>query len=299
MKVAITGASGGLGQEAARRLLERLGADEVVLVTRDPAGLGELAERGVSIRHGDFDQQDSLRGAFAGVERVLVISTDNLGRRVPQHLGAIEAAKTAGVRHVVYTSILNPSEANPAVPVAENRGTEEALVASGLEWTMLRNGPYAENAAGALEQAIASGRFVHNYGAGACAFVCRDDCAAVAAAVLTSEGHQGQAYDVTGPELLSGDDLATLASAAGGVEVQALAVDDETFVAGLVEHAGLPEPVAQIFASFGRAIREGHFSARTNVVEDLTGHPARPLRSLLEHDGEEWARPVDASGDRQ
>lgn len=280
MTVAIAGASGQLGQGTAERLLERISAGELVLVTREPAKLAAFAERGASVRQGDFDDPASLAAAFAGVERLLLISTDALGRRVAQHVAAIEAAKGAGVRHVAYTSIGNPTDGNPAGVVGEHKPTEEALAASGLEWTFLRNALYAEYRVPGLQHAIASGRLVHNHGTGRSAWVSRDDCAAVAAAVLAGDGHAGKAYDVTGPELLSGDDLAAIASEVGGVPVEAVSVDDDTFVAGLVE-SGMPEAYALLLASFGRAIREGQLDQLTTVVPDLTGRAARSLRDLL------------------
>lgn len=280
MTVAIAGASGQLGQGTAERLLERISAGELVLVTREPAKLAAFAERGASVRQGDFDDPASLAAAFAGVERLLLISTDALGRRVAQHVAAIEAAKGVGVRHVAYTSIGNPTDGNPAGVVGEHKPTEEALAASGLEWTFLRNALYAEYRVPGLQHAIASGRLVHNHGTGRSAWVSRDDCAAVAAAVLAGDGHAGTAYDVTGPELLSGDDLAAIASEVGGVPVEAVSVDDDTFVAGLVE-SGMPEAYALLLASFGRAIREGQLDQLTTVVPDLTGRAARSLRDLL------------------
>jgi NAD(P)H dehydrogenase (quinone) len=280
MTVAIAGASGHLGQAAAEYLLDRLAPAEIALVTRDPARLERFAERGVSVRRGDFDDVTSLDTAFAGVERLLLISTDALGRRVAQHTSAIQAAVRAGVRHVGYTSIGNPIDANPAGVVSEHKPTEDALAASGLDWTYLRNALYTDYRVPGLQQAIATGRLVHNYGDGRSAWVARDDCAAVAAAFLAGDAEPGRAYDVTGPELLSGNDLAAIAAEVGGVSVEAVDVDDATFVAGHVEQ-GLPEAYAILLASFGRAIREGHLAQLSTVVPDLAGRPARSVRDLL------------------
>jgi NAD(P)H dehydrogenase (quinone) len=234
------------------------------------------------VRRGDFDDRDSLREAYSGVDRLLLISGADVGRRIAQHSGAIEAAKEAGVQHVAYTSIVNPTESNTAAAAPEHRGTEEALLASGLDWTMLRNGIYADLTVGGLQQAIATGSHVFNSGDGKIAYVARDDCAAAAAVVLSGEGHERTSYEITGPEPLSGADLAQLASEVSGTTVEPVSVDDETYVSILVEHAGLPEPLARFLASFGQAAREGQLGVCTDAVEQLTGSPPRRFRELLE-----------------
>jgi NAD(P)H dehydrogenase (quinone) len=281
MTIAIAGASGNLGRKTADILLERIDPAEIVLVTRDPDRLAAYARRGVEVRSGDFDRPEGLPAAFAGVERLLLISASDVGRRIPQHLAAVEGARAAGVGHVVYTSIANPTETNPAAVVVEHRATEAGIEASGLAWTFLRDGIYAEVEVGAVLGALGSGRLVHNHGAGASAFVARDDVAAVAAAVLTTDGHASRAYEVTGPARLTADDLAAVASQVSGRTIEAVAVDDATYTAGLVEHAGLPEPVAASYATFGQAIREGHLAGLTDLVERLTGRPATPFAEVL------------------
>jgi NAD(P)H dehydrogenase (quinone) len=281
MNIAIAGSSGYVGRATADRLLERIAPSSLVLVTRSPDQLADYARRGVSVRLGDFDRPDTLPGAFAGVDRLLLISASDIGRRIPQHVAAIEAARSAGVGHVAYTSYVNPTEANPAVVSVEHRATEEALRASGLAWTMLRDAEYADLQLGALQGAIASGVYVHNRGQLGTPFVTRDDVAAVAAAILTTAGHEGRAYDVTGPDLLTGADLAAIAAEVGGTAVRAIEVDDAAFAAGLVEHAALPAAVAAAYATFGRSVREGHAGEPTTVVADLTGRPATRLRDLL------------------
>ncbi len=282
MTIGISGASGQLGRGVVQELLGRVEPSQLVLVTRDPAALEDYAQRGASVRRGDFDDPASLREAYAGVERLLLISGADVGRRVEQHTAAIEAAKAAGVRHVVYTSIVNPTEANAAAAAPEHRGTEEALRASGLAWTFLRNGIYADLTADALKQSIEAGQHVFCSGDGGTSYVTRADCAAAAAAVLAGEGHENAAYDITGPEALTGFDLARIASDVSGKEVTPVSVDDETFVSILVEHAGLPEPVARFLASFGRAAREGQLGLVSDDFEKLTGRPPAAFRTLLE-----------------
>ena len=282
MTIGISGAAGQLGRATTDLLLERVEPGELVLVTRDPGQLDAYAARGANVRQGDFDDPEGLREAYRGVDRLLLISGADVGRRVAQHTAAIAAAKDAGVGRIAYTGIVNPTEANSAAAAPEHRGTEEALLASGLEWTMLRNGIYGDLTAQGLTQSIAAGRHVYNSGDGKTSYVARADCAAAAAVVLSEDGHANRAYDITGPEALSGADLAALASELSGTPVEAVAVDDETFVGILVEYAGLPEPVAQFIASFGRASREGQLSTVSNAVEELTGSPPRHFRDVLE-----------------
>jgi NAD(P)H dehydrogenase (quinone) len=281
MTIGISGASGQLGRGTTDLLLERVEPDELVLVTRTPEQLDAYAARGAQARRGDYDDPAALREAYQGVETLLLISGADIGRRVAQHTEAIAAAKEAGVQRIAYTSIVNPTEANAAAAAPEHRGTEEALRASGLEWTMLRNGIYGDLTAGGLQQSIAAGQHVFNSGDGAVSYVTRADCAAAAAAVLTDHAHAGKAYDVTGPAALSGYDLAALASEVSGKQVEATAVDDETFVSILVEHAGLPEPIAQFLASFGRAAREGQLDLVSGDFEQLTGRAPADFRTLL------------------
>ncbi len=282
MTIGISGAAGQLGRATTDLLLERVEPGELVLVTRDPGQLDAYAAQGANVRQGDFDDPEGLREAYRGVDRLLLISGADVGRRVAQHTAAIAAAKDAGVGRIAYTGIVNPTEANSAAAAPEHRGTEEALLASGLEWTMLRNGIYGDLTAQGLTQSIAAGRHVYNSGDGKTSYVARADCAAAAAVVLSEDGHANRAYDITGPEALSGADLAALASELSGTPVEAVAVDDETFVGILVEYAGLPEPVAQFIASFGRASREGQLATVSNAVEELTGSPPRHFREVLE-----------------
>ncbi len=291
MSIVITGASGHFGRLTAELVLDHLPAPEVILTTRRPEALSDLAERGARIRQADFDRPETLAEVFAGGENLLLISTDDLGRRAAQHRAAIEAARDAGVRHVAYTSYLNPVEENPAVITPSHRDTERALRESGLAWTALRHAFYAEYQVPAGAQAITTGQLIHNNGDGRIAYVSREDCAAAAAAVLTTEGHEGRAYDITGPEPLSQGDMAALLSEVSGRPVEAVAVDDEAFIQGLTA-AGVREPAAREFASYGRAVREGYLSEASGAVENLTGRPPRSLRQVFETHRDEllqWA----------
>jgi NAD(P)H dehydrogenase (quinone) len=281
MSLVITGAGGQLGRLTAELVLAASERDELVLVSRRPDTLSELASRGATVRAGDFDDPATLVDAFAGGDRLLLISTDALGRRVGQHVAAIEAAREAGVSHISYTSVSDPVDGNLAAVVPEHKATEEALAASGMTWAFLRNALYSEFRVPEAQAAVAHGEFTHNFGEARHAFVSRADCAAAAAAVLRGGAeHDGVAYDITGPALLGGDELAAIYAAVGGRPVQAKAVDDETEIAGLVA-AGIPREGAEVISSFGTAIRAGHLGELTTAVEDLTGRPPADLETVL------------------
>lgn len=281
MKVAITGASGGLGRAAAELVLQQVDAAEIVLTTRHPESLADFAARGVDVRRADFADAQTLPAAFAGVDRLLLVSTDSVGARLDQQRDAITAAAAAGVRHVLYTSVPEPVPDNPSGVVADHAGTEQALLDSGLAWTMLRNNLYAHLQLPALEQAAASGRWVTNAGEGATAYVTREDCAAAAAAVLTSEGHEGRAYDITGPDALTAADLAALAGRIGGRRVELVSLGDDEFAAGL-RAVGLPGPVVELMTSFGASVRGGFLAGVSSAVADLTGRRPTALADLLD-----------------
>jgi NAD(P)H dehydrogenase (quinone) len=279
--IAITGASGQLGRRTAELLLEAPDRGEgVVLVTRRPDAIAGLAERGADVRRGDFDDPASLAAAFAGVRRLLLISGDDLERRLDQHRTAIGAARDAGVEHVAYTSVVNPEPPNPAAIAPSHLGTEAALRESGLGWTFLRNGLYAEYQVPEATEAVRSGTLLHNRGDGAVAYVSREDCAAAAAAAVS--GTEGNAiHEVTGPAAFDAAALARLYAELGGRPVEAKAISDDELLglmAGEDEHAMY---AARLVVSIGRAAREGRFATVGDGVRALTGRDPRALRDVL------------------
>jgi NAD(P)H dehydrogenase (quinone) len=281
MTVIVTGASGHLGRLVADALLERTDPSDVVLVTRHPRALRDLAERGVTVRHGDFDDPASLEDAFAGGERALLVSTVAVGRRLAQHRAAIEAASAAGVRHLVYTSFPKPGPGHPVGPIATEHGeTEELLKGSGLEWTILRNATYAELQVMPGALAVAGGKLYTNAADGLLVPVSRQDCAATAAAVLTTAGHAGVTYDITGPEAFSQAQLADVLSDVSGRRVELVPVGDRMLTWGLTRN-GAPKPVARAIVAFGKAIREGYYDLVDPAVSQLIGREPRTLRDVL------------------
>jgi NAD(P)H dehydrogenase (quinone) len=285
MKLVITGGSGQLARRAAELVLAKIVPGDLIVTTRTPAALRAFAERGVVVRHADFAEPRTLREAFAGGERLLLVSATDLGQRTAQHQAAIDAAKAVGVRHVIYTSGLKPEPPNPAVVAPSHYATEQALARSGLKWTILRNSLYADYQAPEAAQSIASGALVHNRGDGKVAYVSREDCAAVAAAVLVATGHAGACYDVTGPQAYSAAELAALYGDLGGRPVIERPISDTDLVAAMVGAVAGDDHLrygAELVASFGRSIREGYMSACTDHVAKLVGRPAQSLRQVLE-----------------
>src|ERR1700731_21217 len=234
MKVVVSGASGQLGRLVAEQLLSRLAAEDLILVSRSPQGMAEFVQRGVEVRWGDFDEPDSLADAFAGGDRLLLISTMAIGRRVEQHRAAIDAAAAAGVGHLVYTSLTNPVAGHPAgIVVEEHRETEALLQAAPVGWTIMRNAAYAELQVPLGAVAVTYGRLVTNAGDGRVAPISRSDCATAAAVVLTSDGHEGQTYEITGPDALSQADIARLLSEVAGRPVRLMHAGDRKLSWGL------------------------------------------------------------------
>lgn len=288
MTLVVTGGAGHLGRRTVELLLADSGDREpIVLVTRRPDAVADLAQRGADVRHGDFDDPATLRTAFAGGDRLLLISTDALDRRLAQHRAAIDEARAAGVRHVLYTSVVSPEPPNPAVVADTHHATEEALRSSGLAWTLLRNNLYAEFQVPEAQEALRTGELVHNRGDGRVAYVSREDCAAAAAAALRTDPGGG-VHDITGPEAFDGPSLAALYSEIGGRPVRAVPVGDEQLLSALAGEGADGHQMygARLVVSMGQAAREGRFAKVSDAVQALTGRPPRTLREILaEHHG--------------
>jgi NAD(P)H dehydrogenase (quinone) len=281
VRIVISGASGQLGRLVAVQLLARLSHDSVILVTRSPNALADLANRGVEVRHGDFDQPASLPHAFQGGDRLLLISTPDIGRRVEQHRAAVDAAALAGVQHVVYTSVTNPVAGHPSgLNVDEHRETEEMLQECGLAWTVLRNAAYAEVQVPLGVVSVTYGKLVTNAGDGRFAPISRSDCATAAVAVLTGKGHEGKTYEITGAEALTKADIAKLVTHVTGHPVRIVPVGDWRLLWGLTR-LGTPRPAARAIVNLGIATREGYFDIVDTAFEELTGRPPRTLREVL------------------
>ena len=276
----VTGASGRLGRRVVELLVDSR-ADRLVATTRYPDRLADLAKRGVIVRRADFDDPRSLAAAFAGADRLLLVSTDAIdapGRRIEQHRAAIDAARAVGAGHVIYTSFAEP---DPRFMVAADHwATERALAASGLGWTALRHNLYTEYLAQVLPEAIASGRLVAAAGEGGAAFVTREDCARAAAAALSSTDTGDRVLEIAGPAIVTVRDVARLASELAGRPVSYVPVEPAALKAGLVA-AGLRGHVADVLVSMHVAMAQGKFRAATSAVADLTGRVPMSVAAFL------------------
>lgn len=300
-KIIVSGASGQFGHAAASQLLDM--GQEVIALSRSVDKLADLAARGAEVRAADFDSPDGLVEAMQGGEKLLLISTLMVGERPRQHGNAIDAAKAAGVKHIVYTSIVGGGLAqHPGIEQHDHYATEQHIQRSGMAYTILRNSLYADAVATMMAiPALSAGHKPENAGNGKVAIVSRDDCVATAVGVLTQEGHENKAYDVTGPELWTLPDAMALASEIAGKPIEIELVDDEGMYRyfdslGAVRKARDLTPETPIpwasegMVTFGQAIREGYMDVLSDDVERITGRKPRTLRSVMEQYKGAWPK---------
>lgn len=282
-KIIISGASGRLGREVVEFLLERgVPATELILVSRTPEKLSTFAERGANVRFGDFDKPESLDSAFAGGEKLLIISTDAIGpRRLTQHIAAIDAAKRMRIRRVVYTSTVAADRMAKAGVLADHNETEKALKRSGIPWTILRNQSYAEAELRSASRSIISGEYHTNAGGGRVAYVAHRDCAEAAAVVLLTAGNDRVTYDITGPELISPEDFARILSEVSGKPIRVVNLTDAAYFDELTG-LGVPKAYAVLLTSLTKSARDGILSVRSSDFEKLTGHKPKSLHDVFD-----------------
>jgi len=275
----VTGANGHLGRLVVQALLEA-GTGRVIAGSRDPSKLADLTAQGVETRRADFNDTAALIEAFRGVDRVLIISTDSLldGERLRQHLNAVEAARVAGVKEIVYTSMPKP-DGSAVTFAGDHLGTENAIKASGLGYTILRNAWYQENLLMSLPAALASGALYTSAGEGRISYVARADCARAAAAALLRPA-ENKTYALTGPDLLTTRQVADLAVEVIGKPLSVVDVSDEQLAAGMRAH-GMPDALIPMLVSFDANTRQGGFDIVTDDVESLTSRKPSPLRDFI------------------
>jgi NAD(P)H dehydrogenase (quinone) len=280
-KILVTGATGSLGRQTLNFLLKRVSPAQIATLARDPAKLADLAARGVDVRQGDYHDRASLEATFKGIDRLFFISAPSFTNMVEQHRNIVAAATAAGVPHIVYTGIQRREGSGfvmDQVTATEN-ATEEMLAASGAGITVLRNATYMD-ALPFLLGPKALNEIRVPAGKGASAFVARRDLGEASAVVLSTEGHIGKTYTLTGGVAVTMDEIAAILSQIAGHTVRYTDVSVATFIEERVA-AGLPEPVGVFLASWMQAIAAGEFATVSGDLERLIGHPAVTPAALL------------------
>ncbi len=281
--LAITGATGHLGQATTQALLPKVAPSEIVALVRDPQKADRLRQQGVQVRRGDYGDVASLVAALQGVDTVLLISTSELeyDLRMRQHKNVIDAAGQAGVRHIVYTSVLNPSRESLFSASPSHLATEEYLRASGLAYTLLRNTLYLDLVPMfAGQDAVPSGKIYFAAGAGKVSYALRADIAQALANVLTTSGHDNQTYDIApGPAYSMQDVAATLGEVAGR-PVEYVPISGEAMAAGMRQHQ-VPEPVVSLMVEIAGAMAQNEFNTSSPVFEQFLGRKPTDLKTYL------------------
>jgi NAD(P)H dehydrogenase (quinone) len=281
MTTLVTGATGHLGGLIVRHLRDRLPAGELAVSVRDTARAAELAAAGVEVRHGDFDDPASLTTAFAGVDTLVLVSTDGADEvRLGQHTTAVRAAAGAGVGFLAYTSIVDAETSRVALAEV-HRGTERAIKAAGIPYAFLRNNMYHENYLPQLPGALDRGVLATATGTGRIASASRDDYARAAAAVAADPaGHRDAVYELTGPAAWSFDELAAAAAELTGRPLAHAAVTADE-LRGILTGAGLPPFVADRLAVLDTDISRGDLARVRPDLEKLTGRPGTSITEAL------------------
>jgi NAD(P)H dehydrogenase (quinone) len=280
-KLLVTGASGQLGRQVLEFLLEAK-ASNIIATSRSPENLAEFAARGVDVRFADFNDADSLKTAFAGAERLLLISTDTIdgiGTRLRQQTTAVKAAEEAGVKHILYTSFIN-APTSPVLFAPDHAGTEKAIEESSMGYTILRNTLYSDFLIGSLSQAYQQGGLFKAAGEGKTTYLSREDFARASAAALLAPFEGRRILDITGSEAVSQADLAALVTSITGQNLSYIPISLEALIQAMVG-AGLPQALAETYASLDTAIAENTFQAVTNDFEALTGRKPESIRDFL------------------
>lgn len=277
--IAVTGATGQLGRIVIDALLKKVPAAEIVAAVRTPAKAADLAALGVIVRQADYGQTETLEAAFAGVDKLLLISGSEVGQREAQHKAVIDAAKAAGVGFIAYTSLLH-ADTSPLGLGVEHRATEALLKASGIPFALLRNGWYTENYAASIPPALAHHAFIGAAGEGRIASAARQDYAEAAAEVMTRDDQAGKVYE------LSGDDSYTLAqfaaeiAAQSGEKVDYVNLSQADFAAAL-KGAGLPEGLAEMLADSDAGAEKGGLFDDSRQLSKLIGRPTTSWQAVI------------------
>lgn len=276
MKIGVTGATGQLGRIVVEKLKERVSAESIVALVRTPEKALDL---GVKARVFDYNKPESLAESLQGIDSLLLISGNELGQRAQQHANVIDAAKQAGVKWIVYTSVLHADTSTLSL-AAEHLLTEVALKASGVPYTILRNGWYTENYTGSLSGAVAAGALIGSAGDGKIASAARADYAEAAAVVLTSEGNVGKVYELAGDEYYTLTELAAEVSRQTGKNIPYNNLSEAEY-ANILKSFNLPEGLALALASWDVSASKNDLFDDAHQLSRLIGRPTTPLAKVV------------------
>lgn len=278
--IAVTGASGQLGRLAIQFLLSRHPAARILAIARDPAKIADLAEAGVQVRQGDYDRPDTLDAALAGVERLLLVSSSEIGKRAPQHQAVIDAAIRAGVGLVAYTSLLH-ADTSPLGLAVEHVQTEQALEASGLPHALLRNGWYAENYTAGIAGALQHGVVLGSAGDGRLSLAARADYAEAAAIIMASDATQaGKVYELAGDHAITLTDFAALVARQTGIPIAYQDLPQQDYRDALLS-AGLPGFVADLLSDSDAGAAKGGLFDDSGTLGRLIGRATTPIEDVI------------------
>ena len=279
MKLLITGATGKFGTKVMEILLKTVPAEHLAVSVRNPEKAEALCAQGVDVRQGDFDQPETLDAAFAGIDRLLLISADGDNEtRIRQHANAVAAAERAGVSFIAYTSLANAQESkNLFAPT--HQATEADIVKTGIPYSFLRNNWYLENEISGIQGVLAGAPWVTSAGAGKVGWALQQDYAEAAAAVLSGDGHENTIYELSG-KVLTQEEIAAALGIVLGKEITVKQVDDATY-ADIMQAAGVPDFVIPILIEIQKSIRVGSLDVESNDFDKLLGRPATPINEAL------------------
>lgn len=279
--IAITGATGQLGHYVIESLMKTVPASQIVAIVRNPAKAQALAAQGITVRQADYGDEAALTSALQGVEKLLLISSSEVGQRAPQHRNVINAAKAAGVKFIAYTSLLH-ADKSPLGLADEHIETEKMLADSGIVYTLLRNGWYSENSLASAPAALEHGVFIGAAGDGKIASATRADYAAAAARVISEAGHEGKVYELVGDSAWTLTQLAAELTKQSGKQVTYQNLSEADFAAAL-KSVGLPDGLADMLADSDVGASKGGLFDDSKTLSKLIGRPTTTLAESVSH----------------
>ncbi|HEI8860056.1 TPA: SDR family oxidoreductase [Citrobacter koseri] len=281
--IAITGATGQLGQHVIDTLLKTVPASQIAAIVRNPAKADALTRLGVTVRQADYSDEAAFTAALQGIDRLLLISSSEVGQRAAQHRNVINAAIAANVKFIAYTSLLH-ADRSPLVLHVEHAETEKMLADSGIPYALLRNGWYTENYLASAPAALEHGVFIGAAGEGKIASATRADYAAAAARVISEEGHAGEVYELAGDEGWTLSQLAAELAKQSGKKVIYQNLSEADFAAAL-KGVGLPAGLADMLADSDAGAAKGGLFDDSHTLSALIGRPttslAESVKSIL------------------